>query len=643
MPSRKEMVYEAALQYASIGLPIFPIRENDKRPHTRRGFYDATIEKAQLESWFNSSDVRVYNLAACPDDFGCFVVDCDGREGAISWATFAVMFGVKAGLIIETPSGGQHHWFKGQLPSSVRKIAPGIDIRGIGGYVLLPPSEINSRGYRIVSGSWQEIAQAPAGLYEYLQGRYEKSEYARLPEGEYDMDAAQDWCRRYVERCIKRGQLPEFGNRNQYATSFFICMYTHGVTQEFAREMMEFIYDAGGARPDQNPDPGIESIIERTWAGKMKCNPAGSELPPGASQQFGDPTQILAAINSPIKLQWGNQTTPRPVEWYWKGWLAKGKIHLLAGEPGTGKSTLALKILATITRGGVWPDLTAAPRGRVLVWSGEDNWEDTLLPRFLACGGDPERIANLGRIDDEGGGGERAFHPGRDMDRLILTAKTIKDLRVIVIDPIVVAASSKQNTHNNVEIRDAMLPLYDFCERTGVSVIGITHFTKGTMGRDPSSRVTGSLAWGAMSRVVLAAGKSEDGTKRRCVRAKSNIGPDGGGFDYTLGRDDEERQFITWGQYQDGNPRDLLGELEPPKEKGRPDTERQDAILWLRTLLANAPNNEVPSKDLWDQAKLNGFAEATVKRAMRACKDVLCATPTRPTESRWAYRLVSPA
>src|SRR2546421_742119 len=100
----------------------------------------------------------------------------------------------------------------------------------------------------------------------------------------------------------------------------------------------------------------------------------------------------------------------------------------------------------------------------------------------------------------------------------------LPDLRAIMIDPIVVVV--KGNGHNNAEVRRDMAKLYEFAEQTGVAIIGITHFTKGTMGQDPASRVTGSLAFGAVSRVVLAAAKDESGNRRRLVRAKSNIGPD---------------------------------------------------------------------------------------------------------------------
>src|SRR5262245_33293584 len=64
--------------------------------------------------------------------------------------------------------------------------------------------------------------------------------------------------------------------------------------------------------------------------------------------------------------------TAESICWVWPGWLARGKFHLLAGAPGTGKTTIGISAAATITTGGRWPDGTAAERGDVLIWTGED-------------------------------------------------------------------------------------------------------------------------------------------------------------------------------------------------------------------------------------------------------------------------------
>ena len=79
----------------------------------------------------------------------------------------------------------------------------------------------------------------------------------------------------------------------------------------------------------------------------------------------------------------------KPIRWLWFEYLACGKLHILAGAPGTGKTSLAMTLAAIVTTGGRWPDGTRAQQGNVLVISAEDDCSDTLKPRLLAAGGDP--------------------------------------------------------------------------------------------------------------------------------------------------------------------------------------------------------------------------------------------------------------
>jgi hypothetical protein len=436
-----------------------------------------------------------------------------------------------------------------------------------------------------------DVAPCPTGLYEYLLEQSTGGHFVeRIADDDFEPggDHAHGWCKRFTDRCIAEGRLPEQGNRNAWATAFYICMYTHGATEAFARNMHELVYLAGGARPDQEPDPKIESIIERTWAGRMPCNPAGSELPRLASQVH-NAEAIERGVNRGIprvQIQNGANVIERKIEWLWPGHLALGKIHLLAGEAGCGKSTLLLSLLATITTGGLWPgaDGLLAPQGSVLIWSGEDNVEDTLMPRFKAAGGDPASVNFVRGVFDpdmEGNDIKRSFDPAHDLPRLLQHARQIKNLKAIMVDPIVSAVTG--DSHKNAEVRRALMPLFEFAEESGIAVIGVTHFSKGTMGRDPATRVTGSLAFGAMARVVLAAAKSEDGEQRVLVRAKSNIGPDTGGFMYTLARDEKERQYVTWGEEKNGTARDIIEEIAPKQkaEKGPPPVKMVEAMQWL--------------------------------------------------------------
>src|SRR4051812_11199629 len=82
-----------------------------------------------------------------------------------------------------------------------------------------------------------------------------------------------------------------------------------------------------------------------------------------------------------VHLLRGSDVLPEAVAWLWPGFLAKGKMHVLAGAPGGGKTTIALQLAAIVSTGGGWPDGTRCPAGNVVIWSGEDDVKDTLVPR----------------------------------------------------------------------------------------------------------------------------------------------------------------------------------------------------------------------------------------------------------------------
>ncbi|MHB1266152.1 MAG: AAA family ATPase [Acidithiobacillus ferriphilus] len=221
---------------------------------------------------------------------------------------------------------------------------------------------------------------------------------------------------------------------------------------------------------------------------------------------------------------------PEKITWLWREWLAAGKLHILAGMAGTGKTTIALAIAATVSSRGRWPDRTVCHTAAdVVMWSGEDDAADTLVPRLLAMGADVARVHLItGTVD--GNGRRRGFDPSVDIPMLQKTLLRVNP-RLLILDPISSAVSG--DSHQNTEVRRSLQPVVDLAGRLGCAVLGITHFTKGTAGRDPLERVTGSLAFGAFARVVWATIKpaQESGDQqRRLIRTKSNIGPDGGGF-----------------------------------------------------------------------------------------------------------------
>ena len=308
--------------------------------------------------------------------------------------------------------------------------------------------------------------------------------------------------------------------------------------------------------------------------------------------------------------------TPEPISWLWSGWLAAGKLHILAGIAGTGKTTIGTDFAAIVSAGLAWPDGTVAPVGDAAYWSGEDGINDTVIPRLAAAGADLQRVQIIGAEN------ARPFNPSNDMAELeaaiIARAGAI---RLLVLDPLV-AVVGAVDSHKNAETRAALAPLAELARRTGVAIVGIHHLSKGTTGRDPTERLSGSLAFGAVARVVMitAQTQGEDAAMgdRVLMRAKSNIGADSGGFRYSI----IERAVpsspsilattVQWGATIEGRARDVLADAESQAGGGRGGAAMKDAIDFLRDALAGGP---VAVPVLQAAAAGAGMSWTTIRRA----------------------------
>lgn len=326
---------------------------------------------------------------------------------------------------------------------------------------------------------------------------------------------------------------------------------------------------------------------------------------------------------------------PEAVRWLWLTWLAFAKVHLLAGSPGTGKTTIALWIAAMITSGGRWPDGGDAPLGDVLMWSGEDGLADTLLPRHLAAGGDPNRLHFVGGVQEHGK--SRPFDPAVDMPSLVQSAKQLPALKLLILDPVVAAVAG--DSHKNTETRRGLQPVVDLAAELGCAVLGNTHLSKGTSGREPLERVAGSLAFGAVARVVLATVKAADpDAPRRLVRAKSNLGPDGGGIEYTLfgapvPGHDFGAQRVEWGQILEGSARELMA-IEQADDQAN---ERESAEEFLLELLANG---SLSAKEVDEARRAHGqWSTSTLHRARTTLG---IKTMKEGMKGGWVWRLPEP-
>ncbi len=315
-----------------------------------------------------------------------------------------------------------------------------------------------------------------------------------------------------------------------------------------------------------------------------------------------------------VKIRCGADIKPLPITWLWPGWVPAGKLTILAGAAGTGKTTLALALAAVVTAGGCWPDGSeCAGGGNVLIWSSEDVADDTLVPRLIASGADLARCHFIEGIAQDGE--SVPFDPSQDIPDLRRAAEAIGGVSLLLIDPIVSAVAGDMHRANDV--RRSLQAVVDFADAHGCAVIGITHFAKGGAGKSPQDRVIGSQAFGALARMVLVTAKEEGSNRRVMARAKSNIAPDDGGVAYSLElatiAGGIEATHAVWAGAIEGTAREILGDVEHDDSEGG--GERLDAEQFLRDLLADGP---LPTRQIKADADGAGYSWATIRRAQKA-------------------------
>ncbi len=341
---------------------------------------------------------------------------------------------------------------------------------------------------------------------------------------------------------------------------------------------------------------------------------------------------------------------PRPIRWLWHGRIAQGKVSIIAGNPGLGKSQVTVGMAATVSTGGRWPvDGKRCDVGNVIILSAEDDPSDTIRPRLEAADADLSRVYILDAVLDSplvrGGETPRAFNLKTDMDQLGSMLKKIGGAALVIIDPIT-AYLGTTGSHKNAEIRALLSPLAELAGRYGAAVVAVSHFNKNA-NTEALMRVTGSLAFVAAARAAYVVAKDPENEARRLfLPLKNNLGNDQTGLAFTvesaqvestIGRIETSR--VAW---ESSAVTVTAEEAMKPQVPNEERSDLDDAKDFLRGLLADGP---VPSKQIRSDAEGAGHAWRTIQRAQKALGIVAAKkgmkegwvwqlnTPSRPEES----------
>lgn len=323
------------------------------------------------------------------------------------------------------------------------------------------------------------------------------------------------------------------------------------------------------------------------------------------AREAGD-APVDPAIVRPVLVRLSD-VQPESISWIWPGRLAAGKITLLVGDPGLGKSTIALDIIARVTTGRSWPD-GAAPvlRADVLLLSQEDGLADTIRPKLDAQGADVTRVHHLAVL--RAGDRERAIQLA-DAEQI---EQAIRETcaRVVVIDPLSAYLGSS-DSHRDAEVRGLLAPLAAGAERTGAALLCVMHLSK--VGQRPAIyRAAGSIAFTAAARIVLAVAADPDRPERRIVAPiKSNLSAPPPALAYQF--DDVGR--LTW---ENGPATDVdVDALLAGPPTGRDAAEQTDAEQVLLELLEDTDGWPLEAKHALEAGRARGIHERTLQRTAR--------------------------
>ena len=277
---------------------------------------------------------------------------------------------------------------------------------------------------------------------------------------------------------------------------------------------------------------------------------------------------------------------PEKIDWIWPGRIAVGKLTLLAGEPGLGKSQVVLYVASVISRGGTWiGQHEKARRGRILMLSAEDGLADTVRPRFDAAGGDPAMVSIIRAT--RSGPTHGTFNLAADLILLEREIARYGDVELVIIDPIS-SYMLKVDSHRNTDVRSVLEPIGEMAERLRVGVLATSHLSKGD-GR-AINRIIGSIAFVAAARAAFTVVEDPDVEGRRLfLSVKNNIAPTQRGLAFRLEQQEVSPgvvgSFVAW----DENVEVKVTADQVLSGTGDQSSTKNDAAQLLLDLLARGP------------------------------------------------------
>jgi len=562
-------ILKEALRYCDMGFSIIPIGEN-KRPLIAewKPYQEMRATKEQIEKWFEQFPQANIGIITGKVS-NIVVIDVDDKGADTS--------GLIPTAIAQTGRGFHYYYLHPGFPVHCGILRTKIDIKGDGGYVIAPPSlHASGRHYEWV------CHPDDVGLADLPQWVFENNKRAE-----------QTSQKTSTENKIYEGQ------RNDAATRF-AGKLLHGLFRgdwELGWSTMQ------KWNQEKCVPPLPENELRRTFDSIM-----GRETTkPFTNNKAYTRSSSISSDAVVVRL---SDVQSEPISWLWQGRIALGKLTLIVGDPGLGKSLLTTTLAAIISKGYPFPvDNSQAPKGDVILLSAEDDAADTTKPRLEAAEADCERIHVLKaiqEINNEGERTQRMFSLKSDLTVLEKLLPSLPDCRLLIIDPISAYLDGTES-HNNSDVRGLLAPLAALAAHYKIAIIAVSHLNKG-YGGNALYRTMGSLAFVAAARAAYVVTKDEHNPQRRLfLPVKNNLSQDNTGLAYSVMTASNGAPLIAW----EMEPVSITAdEALTPVEPNEEHTATDEAVYFLRDILSKGA---MKASDVQKEARQAGISDKSLR------------------------------
>ncbi len=518
-----------------------------------------TVTQQILDKWLKQhpdEDLAV----VIPEGVVCIDIDThDEKDGNAEFARITEELSCEMGeSVIQSTRDARVHGHRFYLfdvsqGSRVRKTMAGtkyVDIKGPGGFISVSPTKHHSLGTDYKWYEYDGVTELPAnyvpdmnhfcyvpetwrGQIEKLTVRYQVEHHGGLKR--FSNKPGDKWASLFTWDELLEGYFEFTGTTNDVGHILrrvgskqmvgAVLSFDTDKLIVFSSSYNDFLppVEDGGAYSKYQAAVRIKLMHENGHTEDEAFGPGSHKLilELNGVDEKGEPFDR----KTKLKIRRASTVKMRPVRYLWKGGILSGALNLLAGKPGTGKSTFTYNLTADITNGTVKGDYYNKP-GQVLVVSTEDSDEHVIIPKLRAAGANMDLVALL-EVDSM-----FAFPEDVGLVRELLESLNLehpeKPVRLIILDPLVNRISAELNAHRDKDVRQALEPFQSLAEEYHMTVLGIVHNNKAT-DQDPLYSISGSTAFGAVSRATLVLSKAEDyeeNHERSVGIVKNNWGPD---------------------------------------------------------------------------------------------------------------------